>query len=293
MYNSYAPVLVNNSFANNSALFNNDIANYAVKIRKLDSSGILSDIVQLNDVPSGLKIENSINFAVVSVDENQIMISDSSSYIRFYAVENNTEVQGQTTVLLTNGKASFSNTIFVASPGRSNVKFLVESSAINYKVVQHIDKVKYASQYISVNFRWWKPGEIHVGNTCIAWGIGSYSVVWNETKCHNCPDNAAWEGVKISLNQGYWRFDKNSTDITEWPNSDACLGGFNDNSTYPVYWADGYEGVLWDEWVMSGDNKYERISDNQCSKWPDPVLNLIRIIGFGILILIFMIIIIL
>ena len=174
MYNSYAPVLVNNSFANNSALFNNDIANYAVKIRKLDSSGILSDIVQLNDVPSGLKIENSINFAVVSVDENQIMISDSSSYIRFYAVENNTEVQGQTTVLLTNGKASFSNTIFVASPGRSNVKFLVESSAINYKVVQHIDKVKYASQYISVNFRWWKPGEIHVGNTCIAWVFRLY-----------------------------------------------------------------------------------------------------------------------
>ena len=153
MYNSYAPVLVNNSFANNSALFNNDIANYAVKIRQLDSSGMLSNIVQLNDVPSGLQIENSINLAVVSVDETKIMVSDSSSYIRFYAVENNTEVQGQTTVLLTNGRASFSNTIFVASPGRSNVKFLIKSSAINYKVVQYIDKVKYATQYISVNFQ--------------------------------------------------------------------------------------------------------------------------------------------
>ena len=154
MYNSYAPILANNSFANNSALFSNEIDNYAVKIRQLDSSGMLSDIVKLNDVPSGLQIENSINLAVVSVDETKIMVSDSSSYIRFYAVENNTEIQGQTTVLLTNGRASFSNTIFVASPGRSNVKFLVISSAINYKVVQYIDKVKYATQYISVNFRW-------------------------------------------------------------------------------------------------------------------------------------------
>lgn len=185
MYNSYAPVLVNNSYTNNAATFNNDVASYAVKVRQVDASNSLSDIVELNDIPSGLQIERPITLAVVSVDENKVMLSDSSSYIRFYAVENNTEVQGQTTVLLTNGVAKFTSTVFVASPGRSNVKFLVKSSAVNYEVVQYIDKVKYASQYITVNFRWCKPGEIQVGDTCIACGVGSYSVVWNETRCRN------------------------------------------------------------------------------------------------------------
>ena len=293
MYTSYMPTIYNNTYINNSALFNNDIADYAVKIRELDDSNNLTDLVTLDNIPSGLQIETPIILAVVAVGEEDIMVSDSSSYIRFYAVENGTSVKGQTTVLLNRGVANFSSTIFTASPGRSKVKFLVKSSAINYKIVQYIDKVKYANQYINVNFRWCKPGEIQVGNSCIACGVGSYSVVWNETSWHNWPDNAACEGVQISLNQGYWRFDRNSTDIISCPNSDAWLGGFNSSSTYPVYCADGYEGILWDEWEMSGDNKFERISDNQWSKWPNPALNLFRIIGFGILIVVFMIVLIL
>ena len=290
IYNSYAPSLNNNTFVSNSATYFNDIANYGVKIREVGSSNKLGNTIQLNNVPSGLQIENSIELAVVSVDQSQIMISDSSSYIRFYAVENGTSVKGQTTVLLTNGRATFSNTIFTASPGRSNVKFLVKSSAINYKVVQFIDKVEYASQYINVNFRWWKPGEIQIGNSWIACGVGSYSVLWNETSWHNWPDNAAWEGSQISLNRGYWRLDKNSTDIIECPNSNAWLGGYNETSAYPVFCSDGYEGILCDEWVMNEDEKYERITDNQCSKWPNPALNLFRIIGFAILVIIFMIV---
>ena len=67
MYTSYMPTIYNNTYINNSALFNNDIADYAVKIRELDDSNNLTDLVNLDNIPSGLQIETPIILAVVAV----------------------------------------------------------------------------------------------------------------------------------------------------------------------------------------------------------------------------------
>ena len=218
------------------------------------------------------------------------MSGDNLSTIKFTAIQDDTKVDGENTGDVVNGKATFENTIFIAQPGMKDVKFKLTTSAANYKLLQHIDPVKYADQIISVNFRWCKPGEIQDGNTCIKCNTGSFSLTWNSTQCLTCPDNASCEQERISLSAGYWRISRNSTDIMECPNEEACLGGYNATSKYPVNWKEEYHGLLCNEWVIEGETKYERISENQCSKWPAFASNLMRIIGCGIAIFIFVII---
>lgn len=114
----------------------------------------LVDFVELNNIPSGITIDTPIEVALVSAENDRIMTSNSRSTVKFYLIENETNVRSQTTVTLKNGRATFTNTIFIAKPGAKNVKFKVSSNAINYKVLQYLDPVKYADQIISVSFRW-------------------------------------------------------------------------------------------------------------------------------------------
>lgn len=263
VYNSYQPVLANNTFKDNKANFGDNLSSYAVRIKKVGQNSNLEDIVHLDNIPSGVVIDTPIELAVVSAEQDQIMTKDSESIIKLVAIEPDTSIKGQNTVTLKDGKATFTGTRFYAKPGRTNVKFKLESSAIDYKVIQYLDPVKYADQIITVNFRWCKPGEIQIENICSTCSTGSFSVKWNETNCHSCPNNAACEAEKITLNSGYWRYDRNSTDIMECPNEDACLGGYNPDSAHPVNCASGYRGLLCNECIIDGDTKYERISDNQ------------------------------
>ena len=291
VYSSYKPSLINNYFENNTAPFRPNIGNYVIRLMILSNNSLIN-IKDINNVSSGTQINNNITFAVVN-NEGNIDDSDNKSSIRILPIDSETDVEGQTTVVVKNGIATFSNTIFVGTPGKNNVKYELKTSAINYNAMEYLNPEYSIPQTLTVSFGWWKPGEYQYKNKWISCGVGSYSVIWNETECHNCPNNAACQGSSISLNSGYWRMDRNSTDIIEWPNEDAWLGGYNETSTYPVFWADGYEGLLWNECITVGNEKYERISDNQWSKCPDPSLNFLRIVGFGVLVLIFLIIMIL
>ena len=115
-----------------------------------------------------------------------------------------------------------------------------------------------------------------------------YSLEWNSTVCSSCISNAIWYGKdQISLSSGYWRSTKNSTFIVECPNINAWLGGFNDTYNNPVFWETGYGGILWSEWQIIEDLKYERLTDFQCSPCPNPVTNAIRVVGLIVVILIF------
>ena len=233
IYNTYQPELINNTYGDNIAELGNDVASYATRIKKV-SNGTLVDLNELNDVPSGIVIDEDMVFAVVSAEQNSIMTSNSRSVIKWETIDENTRVRGQNTVTLNKGMVTFSDTIFEAAPGMQDVKFRLASSAIDYNVLQYLDPVKYADQIISVNFRWCKPGEIQDGNTCLKCNSGSYSVTWNSTQCLTCPENASCEEERISLSAGYWRISRNSTDIMECPNEEACLGGYNATSKYPV-----------------------------------------------------------
>jgi hypothetical protein len=232
IYDSYEPNLENNTYINSSASYGENIFSYAVKIMQVVDKE-LTELTDFKNIASGITIENPIELVVVDVEGN-ILTNDNNSSIKIKAIEAGTEVTGENTVTLTNGKAIFKQTVFNAAPGQEDVNFEISSTAINYDMVKFLDSMSFEVQLITINFRWCKPGEIISGNACSHCNAGSYSVVWNATECLSCPDHASCEAEMISLSKGYWRIDGNSTDIIECPNEDACLGGYEPDNDYPV-----------------------------------------------------------
>lgn len=125
--------------------------------------GELVEISKLDNVPSGVVIDNPIELAIVDVDGN-IMTSDSTSSIKITEIEDGTKISGQNTVVLNKGRASFVETTLYASPGKENVKFKLSSSAIDYNMVNYLDSMQYETQTLLINFRWCKPGEIVISD---------------------------------------------------------------------------------------------------------------------------------
>jgi hypothetical protein len=242
IYNSYDPYLENNTYINNSASYGQNVFSYAVKVMQI-RNGELNDLTVFRNIASGIILENPITLAIVDVEGN-ILTSDSSSYIKILEIDTTTEVTGENTVSLVNGTATFTQTVFNASPGKENVSFRIFSSAINYDMVEFLDSIEGGTQQITINFRWCKPGEIISGNVCSRCNAGTYSVLWNATECFSCPDHASCEAEMISLSKGYWRIDGNSTDIIECPNEDACLGGYFPENENPVDCKTGYKGLV-------------------------------------------------
>ena len=246
-----------------------------IKINILQQIDIeIQTLTTLNNIPSGQELGFNLSFCIVNTDESVVMTSVNSGVIQISAIDSSSKILGQNLVGITNGTAIFTKIIFQENPGRSNVRFKLTSTSIDYKMTQFLDPVKYADQIITVNFRWWKPGEMQLGQTCTVCAQGTYSVIWNATECKNWPDNAIWAGKSISLDSGYWRKDQNTTDIVECPNTAAWLGGYNDTDSFPVIWAEGYQGVLCNEWISNGDQQYERITENTCSKCPNSFSNI-------------------
>ena len=73
-YTSYRPTFSNNYFENNSAVYGNDIASFPSKILQDLENGSFSDLLSINDAPSGSPIQNSIPLVIVDEDFN-VMVS--------------------------------------------------------------------------------------------------------------------------------------------------------------------------------------------------------------------------
>lgn len=163
---------------------------------------------------------------------------------------------GTTSVKVTEGIGLFDSIQFTSSPGATNIPFSFTSDAIDMSIMRKQYGQNYSLKNITVNFRFCKPGEIQDGLVCRSWSPGSYSFTWNSTQCKNCMSNADWLGEEqVSVNEGYWRYTKNSTMIVEWPNINACLGGYNATASPPVFWEKGYTGLLCSEWAIYEDTK--------------------------------------
>ena len=125
----------------------------------------MSELLELNDVPSGEPLGKNLALALVDV-QNAVMNNINIGYFKISSVDPTYEVDGQNTVGITNGLGTFTSIQFNASPGKGNVKFKLTSSEIHYQMIKYLDPVKYADQIITVNFRWCMPGEIQIENIC-------------------------------------------------------------------------------------------------------------------------------
>ena len=284
-YNYNRPTISNTIFSNNNAYYGYDFASYAVRVVM---DGNMNPEMTIFNAASGIQYDQEVKFSLIDY-YNQTMSLNSVNQITINPV-NKTAVsmKGTNSGLLRNGVATFNNLIFNTQPGSTNIQFIASSKAIDSVKVKEVYG-SVSNNLISVNFRFCKPGEIQLSdNTCSTWATGTFSLDWNSTECEPCPSNAQWlGGNQISVSAGYWRMSQNTSKIVEWIYDKAWDGGYVDQENAPVNWATGYTGILWNEWQIANGIKYSKVSDFECSKWPSPVYNAIRVAGLAILVFAF------
>ena len=281
-YDLYRPKMDDVTFKNNSAIYGNDIASYPIKIALINTS---SDNIILNNVVSGQIYSPALEFRLVDHD-GQTISTDNSSTIKVSSVQNDTSVDGTLRAVTNQGIVRFDELIFNVKPGSNNINFNIDSAAIEKDKVDLRYNGTVHQQMIDASFRFWVSGEIEVNDQWQVWSPGTYSLGTNKTQCLSWVDNAVClGGNQINVENGYFRNSYESDSIIECIRKESCKGGYIVNSSYPVRWQDGYEGLLCSECTVNVDAKYERDSSFVCSKWPDLTLNLIRILGIMLAIL--------
>lgn len=164
-YDLYRPILQNNTFANNSASYGNDLASYPVKIVQLNT---IDNKIKIGNAPSGLVYEEALNLALMDQD-NQIMNQESSSTIKIISTGGN-NVEGIVSERMINGIATFKDIIFVDFPGAKNSTFEITSKALNNLQIQYgvtLNNTHSTKQnLLHVDFRDCKPGEAERNNKC-------------------------------------------------------------------------------------------------------------------------------
>ena len=284
-YNYNRPTIINTTFANNTASYGSDFASYAVSIIM---NGNISTQMVINNMVSGVQYDQGIKLSIIDFDNQTMLLNNFNQIIINPVNKTATTMKGTNSGLLRNGVATFSNLIVNTKPGSTNMQFQATTSAIDsIKVKEVYGSV--SNNLISTNFRFCKPGEIQLSdNTCSTWTPGTYSLNWNSTSCQSCPSSSqCLGGNQIYVGAGYWRMSQNTSTIVEWIYAKAWDGGYVDQEDAPVNWATGYTGILWNEWQIANGTKYSKVSDLECSKWPSPVYNAIRIIGLIILVFMF------
>lgn len=288
------PVLGDNRFQSNVASYGPNIASYAVRIINRDTQ---SNKISINNAASGLPYTQNLVFAIVDYDY-QVMNLQDSAVVKITPVDNYASVTSIDYAKFTKGIATFTKPTFKAIPGHKNVEYTLRSLAINDMILSNVISTSESDletyhNLLYVNFRFCMPGEIQTTtNICEECSYGTYSFTWNSTVCKSCMSHAECVGKdNISVNQGYWRKTTNSTTILACIRDESCIGGYYPENENPVQCAEGYEGLLCSQCQIINGTKYQPLSNYECVKCPDPTMNMIRVVGFIILALLFLILI--
>lgn len=285
-YNYKRPILVNITQYNNTAQYGPFIASYPVKIRIEGSS---TDQIKLDNVGSGVRIENTLKLSLLDFD-NQVMIFNNKNQIILTPVDSSiSSILGFNSKLLKNGVSSFDNIIAVSAPGKQNIQYQANCKAIDKTLILDIFGAPISDNLITMNFRFCKQGEMKLDVTqWTEWAAGTYSFLWNSSSWLSWLTNSVWLGKDvISVNPGYWRKTTNSTQIIECQNTEACKGGYFPTKENPVECKVGYQGNLCSECSMDNGEKYMKVGNFKCQKCPDPIMNAIRVIGVGLFVFMF------
>ena len=289
-YNYKNPVIDGlTQFNLNLAPYGNNLASYPVRIGLINSTN--SDYILLNNITSGIKFETPLELALLDND-NQVMVMDNSSVINILPLHSNASVKGINVVAVKEGIALFDSLIVVSEPGSKNIEFTISSKSIDSNKVALAFNNKIVQSKILIDFSYWKPGEQVIGSEWYECPAGTYSFEWNSTEWHQWINEAVCQGRReVQVSQGYWRRNTATDTIVECLYKDSWLGGYFPENEHPVEWAEGYTGKLCSQWIIS-PQKYEKVNDFQCQKWPSPFLNSVKVIAFILLVFSFFMVII-
>lgn len=184
-YNLQRPTMSNITYLNNVAQYGPNIGSYGVKIVNYTTD---VNKLHIENVWSGNVYDGNITVALVDYD-GQVMNLENDGNVKITNPLNSTSVKGTNLVRFKNGVASFNNLIFVGEPGSKNVEYDIYSATIDQSILQKglgVTSSDYAYKNILFgSFSFCKPGEMETDGTCIECGYGSYSFLWNSTRCEN------------------------------------------------------------------------------------------------------------
>ena len=150
-YNLNRPSLQNITYSNNSAMYGPDIASYAVKIVQ---RGTQDNKIYLDNIPSGLKYNQTLYFDLVDYD-GQVMSLENATSVKVLIDDLRISIKGTDSSRLTNGQAELDNLIFVGEVGLQNTTYKLTSKSIDSTIINQVlenSDGKY-DNYVDVSFR--------------------------------------------------------------------------------------------------------------------------------------------
>jgi hypothetical protein len=119
---------------------------------------------------------------------------------------------------------------------------------------------------------------------------GKYSLAKKSVECKICPKNAQCLGEdKIRVDTGFWRSSIDSNVIHACLLGPACLGddGSTDAIKQPYQCAKGYGDNLCTRCLNIEGQQFQRTGDHKCSMCIDAWINALRLLGLGIVMVLF------
>ncbi|CAG9324295.1 unnamed protein product [Blepharisma stoltei] len=289
------PILENNNFWNNSALYGNDIASFPAMMVFLNGTNqrVLQyrrnlDLI-LNDIASGQNKNPPLTFALID-DISQIITTDCSSQAQLLSSSDDLIISGTSIANAVNGIFHFNEYIITAKPGSSLEMSVISSAIDDSKMSKSSYPIQMSSRLpIYVNLRLCEIGEATVGLECESCLENYYNIDIKNSKCLSCPSSANCYGnYTIAPKHGYWRDNKFTDHFWKCPYPPACLGSPDIlNLSFTGKCAKGYENNM----CHSCQEGYSRLYKNECQECPSIVSNVFRLSGIFSL-LVFMVIVI-
>ena len=78
-------------------------------------------------------------------------------------------------------------------------------------------------------------------------------------------------GLKIEVDEGFWRSSNTSENIYQCISKKSCKGGFLENEDVPVECKEGHTGPICSVCSFVEGNKYMRQGTDGCAKCPNKV----------------------
>jgi hypothetical protein len=251
------PELISNTYINNTAIYGNNIASFAISIKLLISDKIY-DNYTLIDVPPGQKVDQTL--LLVLVDHyGQIVKTENSTTVALVSNNSDNILSGSTVQKAVNGMATFDNFYIYGNP---NTNLTVQISSPSIDTSQSVS--------IFIKLRNCILGETFSNKACVSCDKGQYSI--DPTgPCLEClPEAVCYGNYTMVPKSGYWRSSIYSTTFYQCPLLESCIGGGN-NLSLTGECKEGYSSNM----CQPCDLGYSHSAGNLCQKCPDMNQNII------------------
>ena len=294
------PELVGNTFEGGQAKYGADVAsfNLYIKVKSISGNATLEymgadeDHVSVEgtlwNAGSGQIQDTTLTIAILD-HYDQVVTTENDDTASLVALDTNTATIGNISAIARNGIFKFIGFGLSAPPGSISKVYIVSAKLLGSKG-SAANATERGKVGLKVEMRSCLLGESFSGKDCVPCATGKFNLEPSAT-CQEClPEAICYGNFTIVPRGGYWRTGPLSPTFYECPNKDACIGSPSppEKLSLTGECADGYYGNLCNG-CLSG---YSRQNQNQCLPCPSIVVNIVRLAGISLGVLIALVVII-